>query len=157
MESPDTNARSFFGTTCVPHAISKDVPCPIPVSLEGVAKSDFFIRRLYVDARVGSHPWGQDAPQTLMVDVEYTLPSGLSCMTDLLDDTIDHLTVAQHLRKCGSEAHHASIEALARHMVDQLQERFDIPWVVLTVVQRRPHPVTEEGITIEVGVRCCHR
>jgi len=141
------------GSTRVAHRIPKNVVPTVPDSLEAVARSYFFIRRLHLDAKLGLDDWERAAVQPLEADVKYTLPHGRSCLTDRLEDTVDHLTVAQKLRSFAVREQHELLQQLAFGMIDLLQNEFGFPWISLALTKRRPHPVIAEGITLERGVR----
>jgi len=121
--------------------------------LQRAVRSTFFIRRLYLDAKLGLCDWEKVTLQPVSVDLEYQLPSGLSCLTDRLEHTIDHCRVVERLRAFVLNQHHDLVEALAENIAQLLQDEFAAPWVNISVTKQRPFPATQVGVTLERGTR----
>lgn len=122
-------------------------------ALQRAVRSNFFIHRLHLDARLGLCDWERATPQPITVDLEFQLPNGLSCLTDRLEHTIDHRHIVERLRGFASNQHHDLVEALAENIAQLLQSEFAVPWVNVSVTKQRPFPATEVGVTLERGAR----
>jgi dihydroneopterin aldolase len=121
------------------------------VALDATKRTNFYIRQLHMEADLGLCDWEKSAFQPVIVDLEYRLPSGLSCISDLLTDTIDHRVVVQKIRALAVQRHFDLVETLAEQIAHMLQTEFGVSWVALSVTKERPHPSLHVGVAIERG------
>jgi 7,8-dihydroneopterin aldolase/epimerase/oxygenase len=123
--------------------------------IAATSRSRFFIRRLYLDAKLGLCEWERVGLQPVVIDMEFQLPTGISCLTDRLEHTIDHRTVVERIRAFVHGRHYDLVEALAEGIARLMQSQFGVTWLALSVTKHRPFPSTEVGISIERGARNC--
>jgi len=75
-------------------------------------------------ARHGATAAERRSYRSFEVDVEVDAPLQTAQSTDRLADTIDYREVAQVILDVGTGKVHHLLEALARHMIDELAARF---------------------------------
>jgi len=137
-------------------SVSDQLDAPHAPGIADVSmRNHFFIRRLYLDAKLGMCDWEKATLQPVVIDMQFQLPNGLSCLTDRLEHTIDHRAVVERIRAFVLSNHYDLIEAMAEGIAGLLRDQFDVAWVTLSVTKHRPFPSTEVGITIERGERVC--
>ena len=107
------------------------------------------LRRLQMDARIGVYAWEKEAPQPIVVDLEFDLPHGDACFSDELLDTVDYAAVVERLRTVALTQPHRLVEAMAQTMCTVLQTEFDLSSIRLTLMKLAPFPGSEVGIVVE--------
>jgi dihydroneopterin aldolase len=107
------------------------------------------LRRLALDARIGHYAWEQQAPQPIVVDLEFDLPHAEACFSDELADTVDYAAVVERLRSIALTQPHRLVEAMAQTMCTVLCQEFDLPRIRLTLMKLAPFPGSEVGIVVE--------
>ncbi|MDZ5460863.1 dihydroneopterin aldolase [Azohydromonas lata] len=107
------------------------------------------LRRLMMDARIGVYAWEKEAPQPIVVDLEFDLPHGDACFSDDLADTVDYAAIVERLRAVALTQPHRLVEAMAQTMCTVLQTEFDLQYVRLTLMKLAPFPGSEVGIVVE--------
>jgi dihydroneopterin aldolase len=78
------------------------------------AMNRIVLRRLAMEARIGVYAWEKQAPQPIVVDLEFDLPHDAACFTDDLDDTVDYSAIVERLRTLALTQPHRLVEAMAR-------------------------------------------
>ena len=107
------------------------------------------LRRLAMDARIGVHAWEQQAPQPIVLDLEFDLPQDDACFTDDLEDTVDYSAIVERLRTIALTRPHRLVEAMAQTMCTALQQEFGLQRIRLTLMKLAPFPGAEVGIVVE--------
>lgn len=107
------------------------------------------LRRLAMNARIGVHAWEKEAPQPIVVDLEFDLPRGEACFSDELKDTVDYSAVVERLRTIALAQPHRLVEAMAQTMCTVLCQEFDLQRIRLTLMKLAPFPGSEVGIVLE--------
>ncbi len=111
-----------------------------------------FIENLTVDARIGVHPFEQETPQQIRLDLALSLDLSASAASDQLSDALDYVTVSDSVKAHIQQSHFGLIEALAESCAQLLLSQFPIEEVCLSL--RKPGALPGEavvGVTITRG------
>jgi dihydroneopterin aldolase len=128
-------------------------PGGIAETAVGQVRSQIFVRRLQLAARIGVHDWEKLDLQPIVVDLEFALPSELACHTDNLADAVDYAEVVATLKHLATVRHYELVEAMAETMASAILRKFGVPWLLLRLSKLAPFPGAEVGIVIERGRR----
>lgn len=93
------------------------------------------INGLQVHALIGVYDWERTKKQPLIVDVEMQLDLTKASVSDDVNDTVDYAAVASRLEDVANNSSYELLEALSRHMIDELLHAFPIASVALTMVK----------------------
>src|SRR3546814_12344922 len=75
-----------------------------------------FLSEIKAEVKLGVLDWERMLPQTILLDIEITMPHSQSCETDAIEDTIDYGQVVVQVRKSLAERDFRLVEALAEHV-----------------------------------------
>ncbi|MFC3530730.1 dihydroneopterin aldolase [Vogesella facilis] len=113
-----------------------------------------YLREVRAETVIGVYDWERTAPQTVLLDIEYGIPSEVPCHSDDIGDTIHYGEVVERVRNSLAEQHFLLIEALADHIARIVREEFGAPWVKVAVTKLNILPdVKHVGVMIERGHR----
>ena len=108
-----------------------------------------FLREVRADTVIGVYDWERTAAQTVLLDIEYGIPSEVPCHSDNIVDTIHYGEVVERVRASLAEQHFLLIEALAEHIASIVRDEFGAPWVRVRVAKLSALPgVREIGVEI---------
>ncbi len=111
-----------------------------------------FLSEVKIQTKLGVPDWERLVPQTVVLDIEITMPNSDSCKTDEIHDTIDYGAVVSRIRETLSEQNFKLVEALAEHICQLLIKEFKTPWVKIKVSKPGILPgVKALGVVIERG------
>jgi 7,8-dihydroneopterin aldolase/epimerase/oxygenase len=109
-----------------------------------------FLSEVKVETKLGVPEWERQTPQTILLDIEITMPHSRACQTDAIDDTIDYGKVVARIRQTLAEHSFRLVEALAEHVCQIILKEFGAPWIKIKVA--KPGillGVKSLGVTIE--------
>ncbi len=113
-----------------------------------------FIEEMKVETIIGVSDWERALPQTLLIDLEMTLPQITSANSDLITDTIDYAVVAERIKSITSNHTFKLLEPLAYRIIETLEKEFKAPWMKLKISKPQILPqVKAVGVIFEKGVR----
>jgi len=102
-----------------------------------------FLREVRADTVIGVYDWERTAAQTVLLDIEYGIPSEVPCHSDNIGDTIHYGEVVERVRA-----------SLAEHIASIVRDEFGAPWVRVAVTKLNILPdVKHVGVMIERGHR----
>ena len=113
-----------------------------------------FIEEMKVETIIGVSDWERALPQTLLIDLEMTLPQITSATSDLISDTIDYAVVSERIKSISSNHTFKLLEPLAHFIIETLQNEFKASWIKLKISKPQILPqVKAVGVIFEKGVR----
>ena len=113
-----------------------------------------FIEEMKVETVIGVSDWERALPQTLIIDLEMTLPHITSATSDLIKDTIDYAIVAERIKSITSNHTFKLLEPLAQLIIETLAKEFKSPWIKLKISKPQILPqVKAVGVIFEKGTR----
>jgi dihydroneopterin aldolase len=113
-----------------------------------------FIEEMKVETVIGVSDWERALPQTLIIDLEMTLPHITSATSDLIKDTIDYAIVAERIKSITSNHTFKLLEPLAHLIIETLETEFKSPWIKLKISKPQILPqVKAVGVIFEKGNR----
>ena len=113
-----------------------------------------FIEEMKVETNIGVSDWERALPQTLLIDLEMSLPQITSANSDLITDTIDYALVAERIKSITSNHTFKLLEPLAYRIIEILEKEFKAPWMKLKISKPQILPqVKAVGVIFEKGVR----
>jgi dihydroneopterin aldolase len=101
------------------------------------------LRDLRIFGRHGVHEEERERGQDFVFDVE--LEVGKRGTSDLLDDAVDYVAVAEAVREVSDARQYALLEALASAVADELQRRFAPERVRVRVRKPEVRPAGLDG------------
>lgn len=111
-----------------------------------------FIEELTVFAQIGVYDWEQQIKQKLIFDVEMAWDCQKAAETDDVQYCLNYAEVSQFILDYVQSKPFLLVERVAYEVVEQLQQRFGIPWVRLKL--SKPKAVAQAksvGIIVERG------
>ena len=113
-----------------------------------------FIEEMKIETIIGVSEWERALPQTLLIDLEMTLPKMTSATSDLITDTIDYAVVSERIKSISSNHTFKLLEPLAYLIIETLEKEFKSPWIKLKISKPQILPqVKAVGVIFEKGVR----
>jgi len=113
-----------------------------------------FIHDLRVETRIGVYAWEQHLAQTLLLDVEFELPSTAPFKSDKFVDAVDYAAVVERLRSLAADHPHKLLERFAEAVAEVVVGEFHAPWARVRVAKLAPIAgVKQIGVAIERGRR----
>ena len=113
-----------------------------------------FIEEMKIETIIGVSEWERALPQTLLIDIEMTLPKMTSANSDLITDTIDYAVVSERIKSISSNHTFKLLEPLAHLIIETLEKEFKSPWIKLKISKPQILPqVKTVGVIFEKGVR----
>ncbi|MBR6027023.1 MAG: dihydroneopterin aldolase [Neisseriaceae bacterium] len=111
-----------------------------------------FLHGIKIKSILGVFAWEQVALQTLLLDLDLTLPNSRAGRTDDLEDTIDYADLVMRLRLFTENSSHQLLEALAEDIADFLLREFNLPQVKVRLTKPGIlNDVAQVGIEIVRG------
>lgn len=113
-----------------------------------------FIEKLTVFATIGVYDWEQQIKQKLVFNLEMAWDNQRAAAEDNVEHCLNYADVSQFILDYVSSKPFLLIETVAHQVAEQLQQRFSIPWLKLTL--SKPHAVAQAfsvGIIVERGQR----
>ena len=111
-----------------------------------------FIEDLEVFTVIGVHDWERQAKRPLLISLEMQSDNARAAATDAISDALDYHAVSCALQSLADSTEYALIETFAERAAEQLQQKFAIGWLKLTV--RKPGAIAAAravGVCIERG------
>lgn len=113
-----------------------------------------FVRELRVDTRIGVYTWEQHLTQSLLIDLEFDLPSVKAFASDDFADALDYAAVVKRVQEFAASHPHKLLERFAEALAELLRSEFGSPWVRVSVAKLAPVAnVKRVGVVIERGKR----
>ena len=113
-----------------------------------------FIEEMKIETIIGVSEWERALPQTLLIDLEMTLPKMTSATSDLITDTIDYAFVSERIKSISSNHTFKLLEPLAHLIIAPLEKEFKSPLIKLKISKPQILPqVKAVGVIFEKGVR----
>ena len=113
-----------------------------------------FIEEMKIETIIGVSEWERALPQTLLIDLEMTLPKMTSATSDLITDTIDYAVVSERIKSISSNHTFKLLEPLAHLIIETLEKEFKSPWIKLKISKPQILPqVKAVGVIFENGER----
>ncbi len=109
-----------------------------------------FIRDLKIDTLIGVYDWERQVRQTVHLDLELAHSIQAAAAQDDIGLALNYKEVADHLSEFVANSEFTLIETLAEHCAHILLDKFQVPWLRLTV--RKPGAVvnaSDVGVVIE--------
>ncbi|MBR7059742.1 MAG: dihydroneopterin aldolase [Neisseriaceae bacterium] len=111
-----------------------------------------FLHGIKIKSILGVFAWEQVALQTLLLDLDLTLPNSRAGRTDDIEDTIDYADLISRLRSYTQTCSHQLLESLAEDIADFLMREFNLPQVKVRLVKPGIlNDVAQVGIEIVRG------
>ncbi|OOF35817.1 dihydroneopterin aldolase [Rodentibacter heidelbergensis] len=113
-----------------------------------------FIEELTVFAQIGVYDWEQKIKQKLVFDLEMAWDARKAAETDDVQYCLNYAEVSQCILDYVQSKAFLLIESVAYEVADELQQRFNIPWLRLKL--SKPQAVAQArsvGIMIERGTQ----
>jgi dihydroneopterin aldolase len=111
-----------------------------------------FISEIKAEVKLGVPDWERMLPQTILLDIEITMPHGRSCESDDIQDTIDYGQVVVQVRESLAANTFRLVEALAEHVCQLILSNYDAPSVKVKVAKPGIIAgVKQLGVVIERG------
>jgi 7,8-dihydroneopterin aldolase/epimerase/oxygenase len=109
-----------------------------------------FITELKVDVLVGVHEWERAAPQSIQLDIQFSLPGAKSFTSDKIRDTVDYSAVVTRVRETLAQKHFNLIEVIAETVAQLLLSEFKVQQVKVRVAKSGMiKGVKQVGVEIE--------
>ena len=109
-----------------------------------------FIRNLAVTTIVGHYPREREIAQTIEFNIELAIPGAAVFNSDKLADTVNYAAVAAYIKHECDTHHFKLLERMADHLARGIMERFETPYVKLSVAKLGILPGAKQvGVTIE--------
>ena len=113
-----------------------------------------FIEEMKIETIIGVSEWERALPQTLLIDLEMTLPKMTSATSDLITDTIDYAVVSERIKSISSNHTFKLLEPLAHLIIETLEKEFKSSWIKLKISKPQILPqIKAVGVIFEKGVR----
>ena len=108
-----------------------------------------FLRDIQLQAIVGVYDWERLQPQSLLLDLDLTLPNNQAGLTDDLADAVNYADLVERLRAFAQKSTRRLIEALAEDLAEFLLQEYAVEKVRLRLIKQGILPkVGEVGIEI---------
>lgn len=111
-----------------------------------------FIEELVVFAQIGVYDWEQKIKQKLVFDIEMAWDCRKAAETDDVNFCLNYAEVSEFVLDYVQSKPFLLIERVAYEVVEQLQQRFSLPWIRLKL--SKPKAVAQArnvGIIVERG------
>ena len=95
-----------------------------------------FLNQMAVAAIIGVFPEEQQTPQTIMLDLEWTIDVHSVAAKDDLKDTVDYAAVYHDLQTYIPNTRFQLLETLAVQISERLFEKFPITWLRLKITKK---------------------
>ena len=108
-----------------------------------------FLRDIQLQAIVGVYDWERLQPQSLLLDLDLTLPNKQAGLTDDLANAVNYADLVERLRAFAQKTERRLIEALAEDLAEFLLQEYAVEKVRLRLIKQGILPkVGEVGIEI---------
>ena len=108
-----------------------------------------FLRDIQLQAIVGVYDWERLQPQSLLLDLDLTLPNKQAGLTDDLANAVNYADLVERLRAFAEKTERRLIEALAEDLAEFLLQEYAVEKVRLRLIKQGILPkVGEVGIEI---------
>ena len=108
-----------------------------------------FLRDIQLQAIVGVYDWERLQPQSLLLDLDLTLPNNQAGLTDDLANAVNYADLVERLRAFAQKSTRRLIEALAEDLAEFLLQEYAVEKVRLRLIKQGILPkVGEVGIEI---------
>ena len=108
-----------------------------------------FLRDIQLSAIVGVYDWERLQPQSLLLDLDLTLPNKQAGLTDDLANAVNYADLVERLRAFAGKSERRLIEALAEDLAEFLLQEYAVEKVRLRLIKQGILPkVGEVGIEI---------
>ena len=108
-----------------------------------------FLRDIQLSAIVGVYDWERLQPQSLLLDLDLTLPNKQAGLTDDLANAVNYADLVERLRAFAQKSTRRLIEALAEDLAEFLLQEYAVEKVRLRLIKQGILPkVGEVGIEI---------
>lgn len=109
-----------------------------------------FIRALAVTTIVGHYPRERESAQTIEFNIDLAIPGTAVFASDKLADTINYAAVAEYVKHECDTHHFKLLERMADHLARGILERFNAPYVKLSVAKLGILPGARQvGVVVE--------
>lgn len=111
-----------------------------------------FIRELTAFATIGVYEWEQTIKQRLVFNIEMAWDFRQAAETDDVRYCLNYAEVSQFVLDFVQSQPFKLVETVAHRLADQLQQRFNIPW--LRIELHKPKAVAQAesvGVIVEKG------
>jgi dihydroneopterin aldolase len=109
-----------------------------------------YISELKAEANLGVCTWEKHLPQTVEINLEFSIPSQKAGKTDNISDTIDYAAVTARIREELAARRFELLEALAEFIANLLLHDFGAPWTKVSIAKvGMIRHVKRVGVTIE--------
>ena len=113
-----------------------------------------FIEGLTVFAQIGVYDWEQQIKQKLQFDIEMAWDFQKAAQTDDVQYCLNYAEVSEFVANYAASKPFLLLERLAYEVADELQQRFQIPWLKIRL--SKPQAVAQArnvGVVVERGAR----
>lgn len=108
-----------------------------------------FLHDIQLQAIVGVYDWERLQPQSLLLDLNLTLPNNQAGLTDDLANAVNYADLVERLRAFAEKSERRLIEALAEDLAEFLLQEYAVEKVRLRLIKQGILPkVGEVGIEI---------
>lgn len=91
------------------------------------------LKAIQLKAKIGVYAFEQKHPQKLIIDLCYAVPVKAAAETDDLKQTLDYDAIIEHLKDFVSHHQFNLIETLAERFTQSFFEKFNSPWIRLSI------------------------
>lgn len=102
-----------------------------------------FLRDIQLQAIIGVYDWERLQPQSLLLDLDLTLPNNQAGLTDDLANAVNYADLVERLRAFAEKSERRLIEALAEDLAGFILQEYAVEKVHLRL--------TKQGILPKVG------
>lgn len=111
-----------------------------------------FINGLNIQTTIGFFEWEKQIKQTLIIDLELAWDIKPAAENDDLAKTLDYAEISQAVDTFSNANPVDLLETLAERLANHLMEKYNIPWLSLTIHKPNAvHNTTSVGVSIERG------
>lgn len=108
-----------------------------------------FLRNIQIDSVIGVYDWERVNPQTLLLDLDLTLPNNQAGLTDDLANAVNYADLLERLRAFAEKSERRLIEALAEDLAGFILQEYAVKEVHLRLIKQGILPkVGQVGIEI---------
>jgi len=101
--------------------------------LLGLAMDKLVITGIKLTTLIGSHPWEQECPQNLLLDLAFETEAKNIALEDNIHKAIDYDKIVKHIFDFVKTHHFQLIETLAEHLAKEMLCHFPTKWVQITL------------------------
>ena len=109
-----------------------------------------FVHGIECQILIGLYEWERTAPQTVTIDVEYTIASPTVAQTDDIEDTLNYAELTKHIKTIAEKTDYQLVETLAYKLSQTIKEHFPVQYLKLRLTKKDiPRCGKRCGIEIE--------